>query len=1221
MESSDDEEIMPQSVTNYYFIDEEESPISFAVLPVLFDDAERPGAAQREVFLRGTADEGLQKVYKQVTAWKLGFQDDRPNVMVLLTENKWINLLKPRKSYYEDTIRATMITLEMLHFLKKRPESSEKGLWDHLRRVFSTFEVRPSEDDFRDHLSLIKLFTERDETLAKCQLLLGFLTDKPRKRTGEEKSRNDPDVKPSFVTADDDLDEDTGDDDGDDSDEESDLFDSVCAICDNGGELICCEGRCMRSFHATRHAGEDSDCKSLGYTRAQIQAIQNFLCKNCQYNQHQCFACGKLGSSDKSAGAEVFRCVSATCGHFYHPKCVAELLFADKPAEASEYQKKIAAGESFTCPVHKCIICKEGENKEVKELQFAMCRRCPKSYHRKCLPRNIAFEDIEEEDIIQRAWDDLLPNRILIYCLKHTIDEDLGTPIRNHIIFPDIPEKKKLTDVQKNKVKLLAEKKRQVSDDLPGDQTSIKLIKVAEKPSSGEKSHSTGKNSKGITEQVLHSQKKVKALKERSQTPSYKADGAVIEVNKISKKEKALTVIPESRGKILSSFPEIDNETEKKMSALMEEASSSLTLEDVRRKCKVPSTHAYSARHIDKSITQGKVEVSVEAIRAALQKLEKGGSVEDAKAVCEPDILKQILKWSNKLKVYLAPFLHGMRYTSFGRHFTKVDKLKEIADKLQWYVQKGDMIVDFCCGANDFCQIMKEKLDAAGKKCNFKNYDVIQPKNDFNFEKRDWMKVQPKELPTGSQLIMGLNPPFGVKGALADKFIDKALTFRPKLLVLIVPEETERLDKKKHPYDLIWEDNQSLSGKSFYLPGSVDVNDKQIEQWNLKPPGLYLWSRPDWTMKHKGIAMKHGHASAEQQEHPADEESQVEKQAEAILAKEHKEGYEEKDATIVDADIRREDNKSSRQGNKRKPVENRKNKSRKRRKSQKRAEVSEGRKLDGFMDMSSRSSPKNRDTRNHSESHLTSEPIKTPLERGNHHSSNSGSGVEFGTFSGTGRSTAFHHEDFDEIATNYMTASNRDNPYNSNSNNWSNGGTSSREYGIRNSEERYSGYKRDNSVNPFGGSPYAGNFDAYGRPSEADYGRPSEEDLRVEQRLYGIQGQDDFSLRNRFSLGGLDSGLAQAGFSSSSYGLSSPNVGTSTMQRYAPRLDETNYGRPGSLGPGVPLHGRSDMYDMPGMRREMPPNPMNFASGSYPPIPPSVLYPPHPPSSGGWLSD
>jgi hypothetical protein len=39
---------------------------------------------------------------------------------------------------------------------------------------------------------------------------------------------------------------------------------------------------------------------------------------------------------------------------------------------------------------------------------------------------------------------------------------------------------------------------------------------------------------------------------------------------------------------------------------------------------------------------------------------------------------------------------------------------------------------------------------------------------------------------------MGLNPPFGLKAALANKFIDKALEFDPKLVVLIVPPETQR---------------------------------------------------------------------------------------------------------------------------------------------------------------------------------------------------------------------------------------------------------------------------------------------------------------------------------------------------------------------------------------------------------------------------------------------
>lgn len=40
---------------------------------------------------------------------------------------------------------------------------------------------------------------------------------------------------------------------------------------------------------------------------------------------------------------------------------------------------------------------------------------------------------------------------------------------------------------------------------------------------------------------------------------------------------------------------------------------------------------------------------------------------------------------------------------------------------------------------------------------------------------------------------MGLNLPFGVKAALANEFVNKAWQFKPKLLILIAPEETKRL--------------------------------------------------------------------------------------------------------------------------------------------------------------------------------------------------------------------------------------------------------------------------------------------------------------------------------------------------------------------------------------------------------------------------------------------
>ena len=39
------------------------------------------------------------------------------------------------------------------------------------------------------------------------------------------------------------------------------------------------------------------------------------------------------------------------------------------------------------------------------------------------------------------------------------------------------------------------------------------------------------------------------------------------------------------------------------------------------------------------------------------------------------------------------------------------------------------------------------------------------------------MNVQTKELSRGSQLIMGLNPPFGVRGVKGDQFLDKIPEF------------------------------------------------------------------------------------------------------------------------------------------------------------------------------------------------------------------------------------------------------------------------------------------------------------------------------------------------------------------------------------------------------------------------------------------------------------
>ncbi|XP_075481593.1 protein ENHANCED DOWNY MILDEW 2 isoform X2 [Primulina tabacum] len=884
MVSSDDEGETICNVSEYDFISGQDETISFTELPVRWNKTRTsPLHGKQQIFLQGKTDNGLRKIYKPVTAWKFDLSYEKPEISVFSEDGNWINLLKPRNAFVV-IIRTILITVNFLHFAKWNPQGSRKALWDHLTESFRMLEVRPSEGDLLDHMSLINEAVKRDEILAKSKLLSTILEEKALKR----KAINE-DAKPVFIV-DDNEDEDEEPDEIDESEEhesdgEDDCFDSVCAICDNGGNIILCEGKCMRSFHANFIDGEESKCESLGFNDAEALKNVDFYCKNCEHKRHQCFACGELGSSDDSSVAEVFRCGNGACGHFYHPYCVAKLLHPGNEAAAKEQQEKISSGEQFACPVHKCSVCKGLEVRSDRELQFAICRRCPRAFHRKCLPRKIAFEkDVDmSRNTVQRAWVGLIPNRILIYCLKHDIDPQLATPPRNHIKFPGIQQKiKKQLPLESSKTKLLLKGSSSALENYAGKRNAVK-------PSEGVEKLSFNSNLGDLSRKRLEkfpqqgSFKKQKVASNRcchvkqNQSNTIDSDtslggklfatfyGADSEPAKSSRGErgdveyeKCQKFKPEKR---IYSCLALDADTKKRISSMMKDVSSSITIEQIKRRHKGPSTHGHSSRSAAEHITLGKVEGSVQAIRGALKKLDKGGSIEDAKAVCGNDLLVQTMKWKEKMKVYLAPFLYGMRYTSFGRHFTKIEKLKEIVDVLHWYIQDGDMLVDFCCGSNDFSCLAKRKLDEVGRRCSFKNYDIHQAKDDFYFERRDWMGVRPNELPDGSRLIMGLNPPFGVNAALANKFIDKALEFKPKLLILIVPRETQRLDEKKFPYDLIWEDDQMFSGKSFYLPGSVDVHDNQIEDWNNTAPVIYLWSHPDWTSKHKDIAVRHGHSS------------------------------------------------------------------------------------------------------------------------------------------------------------------------------------------------------------------------------------------------------------------------------------------------------------------------------------------------------------------------
>ncbi|CAL0307371.1 unnamed protein product [Lupinus luteus] len=817
--SDDGDEPQSLCLSNYHLDDDNDMAQSFTSLPIKWSESDEDDSVedckQKKVFIHGYVHPNRLKKMFPVKAWNFNLSSLKPILSLQTKDGNWIKLKSPRKSF-EASIRTILVTIHFLHYAKKNPKlSSSRSVWDNLSKVkeLSSYKLKPSLSDLLNHMHLISEVAKRDDVLAKSKLLLTILEENPEnQKLPDEKARNMMD----------------------EANEESEPEDDVCALCDNGGNLVCCDGACKRSFHATVEHGRDSMCNSLGLTKKEVDK-KTFYCKNCEHKQHQCFACGKLGYSGVAKGAEVIQCDSATCYHFYHPHCVAKLLPQVVKHDVEGLERNIADGNHFTCPVHYCCVCKEGENKKDPELQFAVCRRCPKSYHRKCLPREISFDDENDEDIIPRAWEGLLSNnRILIYCFDHEIDDELGTPIRDHIKFPNFKVIAGEINTAKEKMKhptidRVISNKNNADLDNSSDKSTAKGSKVSGKLSPGKVGSKKSENvisSPDISRKPKSKEtaRKCSLENKRSISEKYKMRNSKEDQPLCAPMNKDFMGIkPDIQG------PLLDADSEMRLLALMEEVKSEVTLDSVKKQ--FASDHTpYSLRKAEKAIINGKLEDSVNTVQTSLRKLEGRCNNQVVQAVCNPDVVKQTFTW-------------------------------KIVDRLHWYAQNGDTIVDFCCGANDFSILMKKKVEESGKECSYKSYDILPTKDDFSFERNDWMTVRPNELPTGSQLIMCLSPPFGTKTALANNIIDKALELEPKLLLLIVPQEAERLDKKLSLYDLVWEDDNFQSGSSFYIPESVDVNDKQAGQWNAKPHILSFWSRRDWTAKHKVIAQEHSHVS------------------------------------------------------------------------------------------------------------------------------------------------------------------------------------------------------------------------------------------------------------------------------------------------------------------------------------------------------------------------
>ena len=217
--------------------------------------------------------------------------------------------------------------------------------------------------------------------------------------------------------------------DSEDMDEDNGTIkvDTQCAWCDDGGFMLECDGGCRRSFHvgiqkvdgeddqAPKFESSEDHCNVLNLAPDLAEALVTssvpFLCPCCLAKEQQCFACGEFGEE----GTEVKGCIVASCGRFYHPKCMKE---------AKKKLTHTAKGLKEMCPLHWCAKCKKQKTDELGEI--VPCRRCPKAYHRDCIPPSILtlkrawFADYDRDGALMDGCD---VESSLLYCLDHKMDE------------------------------------------------------------------------------------------------------------------------------------------------------------------------------------------------------------------------------------------------------------------------------------------------------------------------------------------------------------------------------------------------------------------------------------------------------------------------------------------------------------------------------------------------------------------------------------------------------------------------------------------------------------------------------------------------------------------------------------------------------------------------------------------------------------------------------
>jgi len=186
-------------------------------------------------------------------------------------------------------------------------------------------------------------------------------------------------------------------------------MDRICTECETGGDLLCCDGPCQRSFHL--------ECLKM----KKVPSGDMWCCSDCGKHVHRCFTCGIYGKDDS-----LVKC--SKCGRFFHMECIGDSCVWNPPKDDDGLPE-------FVCGSHACHECG-------RDNPHTRCFRCGIAYHQECRPPDV--HDLDDDYFL---------------CIKH-IQADLEKSSSKQE--EEVEEEQE--EEKKKKLELAPKRKRSLSD-------------------------------------------------------------------------------------------------------------------------------------------------------------------------------------------------------------------------------------------------------------------------------------------------------------------------------------------------------------------------------------------------------------------------------------------------------------------------------------------------------------------------------------------------------------------------------------------------------------------------------------------------------------------------------------------------------------------------------------------------------------------------------------